>query len=321
MKYILIVSLFTSILFSQNKTNTYTKVIAYRLVDEYDDGPCNILSYFKEEKVIGYYLQAIESKDENLAYNLIKLKKEAKKWKNKSRSCMKGQLGDEVIPNMIIIKTENCADTIYMTRDNKSVFIPSEQKEYFDKNNNLNKILPKHFIDFFKKDFSIEIHDYYSNMDSISLDKVAINKTQIYGFDRKDFERNFNKFDIIITDSLFYSDEIEIYKQYTLNSLKLNFTNNYGKIDYIYDKYNDNDYKDTYKLSVDDIYVGDPEHKIISKYYSAKLFRNWGAPLDNINGDHNYKIKLQNNAGYAIYYIKDNIVDSISVTFGYLNSK
>jgi len=203
MKYLFLLLLCCNIVLGQKKYPDRIKVTAYRLVDEYDDGPCSIISYF-EEGTIGYYIRGVESYDSKFAYRLIELKEEAqKKWKKKDLWCSDRCIGCETIPNMFIIEINAYRDTIYTTRDNASIFIPSKQKEYLDLKNKLSTAFPKEIAELFKEDFYDEM--YFPILDSIASDNVLLNNKLLYRMTRKSFETSVSKFDIIETDSMLFA--------------------------------------------------------------------------------------------------------------------
>jgi len=77
MKYVALLLLKGYSCFAQQNYDN-TRVTAYRLVNTFKNGPCTIKGYMKQEQRLGYYIQAAQSSDNKLTYNLLRLKKEAK---------------------------------------------------------------------------------------------------------------------------------------------------------------------------------------------------------------------------------------------------
>ncbi|MCO6147795.1 hypothetical protein [Flavobacterium sp. NRK1] len=76
-------------------------------------------------------------------------------------------------------------------------------------------------------------------------------------------------------------------------------------------------FPDTYAVYVDGIGIGDREEVLMDKYKNSTFFKNWGAPLNNINNYYYYEIKLEEERGNVTFYITDKIIKEIEINFWY----
>ena len=82
----------------------------------------------KNQGRYGYYIQAMQSFNDTIAYNLIQLKKSAKEWEQEDYHCTEGELNRTTIPNMFIVEINSYKDTIFTSCDNRSVYFPERRK-------------------------------------------------------------------------------------------------------------------------------------------------------------------------------------------------
>lgn len=325
MKYITLLLLLSSCCFAQGYDNT--KVTAYRLINTYSGGPCTIKGYMEKEKRLGYYIQAVQSSDNNMAYNLLRLKKEAKDtWEKKPLLCENKNTQKEVapnvfinidnpdvtvIPNMYIVEVNRYKDTIYTTDKNLSLFFDDEESEYPDVKKQIDSVLTNDFKMFFARDMALEWSE--NKPDSLDYSKLLINGKSLYKHTRKGFEKNIHKFQLARTDSVFVP-ELNLRKEYWLNNIKVIFSPT-GQIATL-NAYNmENVFTEPIEFTIDGVKAGDPEELLYECFPNSTKFRNTGALLTNINNNYYYSVQLIGTEGYVLFYIKDNVIKEIEVTF------
>ena len=299
MKYFLFL-LFTTVCFAQNM-----KVMAFRLVNENDDGPCSVKTYV-DNPLISYqtYVTA-ESNDPIFAQNLLKLKKEARKWKKSDYFCFPGAIGGSMIHNMFVVSYNGVNDTILSTLYNDMIIFPGEEKAYSDKKGTLKKILPENLTDFFKHDFKSQIRSlsFPEKNDSITIDKILYNGKP--GNDRfnKDFGKNpgnFIKIHELPGDN--YNMEIYTFKNDTIQQ--------YGKEINVSLTNTDSGW------NIDGIKVGDTEEKFRIKYpTSARIQKYYNIRYEDILHKYCYWVLIRDNKGSITYFIKDGVIEKIEIHY------
>jgi hypothetical protein len=303
------------------KIENYTKVTAYRLIEEDSDGPCSVLTYFKEDG-LGWYIKAIKSTDFNFASKLLQLHKEARKtWPNSERSCKRGWIGMRTIPNMFIIEINAYRDTIFTTENNAAFYSFTDQKEYFDRERKLNTILPKEMKEFFAFNFK-RPYEISEELDSIDINTILYGNKLIYGLNRREFETTFGSFQSITTtiDSL---PNISVSVSYSINDGNLYFNYNYGKLEKIIFYYPNNQGErnpDEIPLLIDGITIPIDEKKLRKKFPGSsnyKSYRDRRFKVEDLEDDYNYEIRLRDNKGYVIFNIKKGMISEVEIEFRY----
>ena len=312
MKYIILLLLACLTSWAQQTTPDYntTKVTAFRLINAKMDGEVNaILRYIKSEKSVGYYIQAAQSTDRDMAYALLKLKREAVSWpavkQNDTAACTNAH-------NMFVVQVNQYRDTIYTTNDNFSILIPHTQAQYIDSLKQIDAALTPDLKAFFNRNLQDE---YERNKpDSISCDRVLINNKTIYKLTRKSFESKIGRFQVIRTDSVFNPD-LNIHREFAINNMKMAFDGDKNRISTLTSHNLNVQFAEVYDFEVDGIKVGDSEEKLYECYPYSTKFRNWGAPLNNISNNYYYDVQLIGGDGFVMFYIKDGIINEIEVVF------
>ena len=204
MKTLLLFLLLTTFCFAQ-----HAKVTAYRLVNEHDDGPCSVKTYVKyPEQYYETYVTA-ESTDPVFVENLLKLKKEARKWERTNYNCSRRCIGCDMVHNMFVIKYNGSSDTILAARNNDILIFSEKEKAYLDKNEVLKKMFPENIKEFFEHDFETQVRSFvfWEENDSITADKVLYKGKRVHDFITKDFEYDTGNFRLASSDSLYGSME------------------------------------------------------------------------------------------------------------------
>jgi len=305
----LLVLLLCGVCHAQEAFENYTKVTAYRLVGEYEDGPCSVIGYVQQERKTGKYIQAAQSYDARLAYNLLKFKKEAlAQWPKKDLKCN----NNETIPNMFVVEINKFRDTIYTTAGNCSVFFPKEEADYFDGLNSITASLTPEMAAFFDRDYKTEFAT--RKIDSIPYAKVLINNKPLYKTTRKGFEKSIHKFQLVKTDSVFDPDSS--HKTYWLNDIEIQFDGLKGEISQLTAIRTSYIFPEKHALTIDGILLGDNEEKLFEKFPESTRYRNWGAAFNDLNNNYAYEVGLKNSFnGYVIFYIRDKRITTIEVNF------
>jgi len=315
-----------SCLAQQNYDNTL--VTAYRLINTFKNGPCTIKGYMKQEQRLGYYIQAIQSNDSKMAYELLRLKKEAKDiWEKVPSPCEK-KTGQKqiapnvfmnidnpkgtVIPNMYVVEVNRLRDTIYTTTNNFSIFFDGEENEYLDAKKQLDSALSDDFRKFFARDFTGELAANKS--DSIPYSRILINDKRLYKHTRKSFEKDITRFQVARTDTVF-DKQTTVETEYWLNNIRIKFNTQNKQIAELKAMKMKYDFPNPAVFEVDGIKIGDSEEKLYECYPNATKFRNWGASLNDISNNYYYDVQLIGTDGYIMFYIKDKIINLIEVMF------
>lgn len=296
----------------------YTKVIAYRLVNSNESGPCSIEYYAKKLKRTGHYIQAIESRNDTLAYSLLKLKADAKSWRASPCNCGENPApgAKPLITNMFIVEVNSFKDTIFTTADNRAVFFPKEQLLYTAPENTILTAFPKEVNDFFSRDFAVEIQAW--NMDFIAAKDITLGKKPFYGLTRKEFEKNITPFNVVTTDSLYIAGKfLKADKIYRVNDMEFNFEGHDGKLSRIHITNSGNNAKNAYTVVLDGVKIGDSEEVLCNKYDNSTLLKHWDAPLSAISNYYTYEVKLNNNEGKVLYAIRNGYIYEIAIGFSY----
>jgi hypothetical protein len=310
MKYLLPLLLLLSYTgYSQQNYGSFTKVTAVRVTDYNGFNLCNISATAKQGPFIGSKLQAAQSDDEQLAYGLLALKKEAKQWEKKAIQCDEDTY-NSAIPIMYIVQVNRYRDTIFATAGNRSIVIPDEQAEYIDTTGKLQGLLDENLCFFFERNYSGEFATHMG--DSIPATTVQLNGKPIYGQRRKGFEKNIEKFQTIRTDSLF-TEGLQVVKEYWINNYKIKFntkgvhTVNAYLMEYRFPKKAD--------LTIDGLKIGDSEDKLYDRYPCSTEYKNWGANLSDIGNNYYYEVHFTEQKGYAIFYIRNRKINEIEIAF------
>lgn len=318
MKQLLFLLLFSCLCNAQQEFKNYTKVTVCRLVNTDEGSPCSIEYFAKKLKRTGHYIQAMESFNDSLAYNLLRLKAEAKSWNKQACDCGEEAVRKALVPNMFIIEVNNHKDTIFTTIGNKAVFFPKEQQQYTAPENNITSIFPKDVTDYFIRDFTSEISAW--KMDSIPAKSILLRKKPIYDLTRKEFEKDITYFNFSRTDSVYIANGKlhRTVNSYYLGETKFSFDAVQNRIsEVVINK--TQDLSDFYTIEIDGVKIGDSEEVLCNKYDNSTLLKNWDAPLSAINNYYTYEVYLDNLEGLVRYTIRNKIIYSIYIEFKYPN--
>lgn len=318
MKHLLLLLLFCGICNAQQQYKDYTKVTAYRLVNSDDWGPCSIEYYAKTLKRTGHYIQAMESYNDTLAYNLLQLKQDAPAWAKDTCSCGEEPIGKALVRHMFVVEVNSHKDTLFTTTDNKAVFFPKEQMQYKVPENRIASAFTKDVSEFLHRNFASEIEAW--KMDSIPAGAILLSKKPVYGLTRKEFEKNIAYFSTATTDSVFASNG-KLYntvKSHYIGDAKFSFNNEQGKVsEIVITNPAGAEPSARNTIFLDGVKVGDSEDVLCSKYDNSTLLKNWDAPLSAINNYYTYELYLDNDKGKVMYVVRNKVIQTIHVQFNY----
>ena len=317
MKHLLLLLLFCSVCTAQQQYKDYTKVTALRLVNSDEWGPCSIEHYAKTLKRTGHYIQAMESYNDTLAYNLLQLKEEAKTWPKDTCSCGEQPTGKPLIHNMFVVEVNSYKDTVYTTKGNTALFSPTEQQQYIDPENRIMAAFTKDVSDFLQRDFASEIAAW--KMDIIPAAAIISKKKPFYGLTRKQFEKEFGAFPTVRTDSLSAPNGMlySIVKTHIIDDASFSFDSAGGELSRVVINKPLSNNAQTNNFLIDGVKVGDPEEVLSSKYPNSTSLKNWDAPLSAINNYYTYELQLENKQGTVMFIVRNKVIHAIVIDFRY----
>ena len=305
MKYILLFIFVSMFCYAQE----HNKVTAYRLIDEMDDGPCSIVTYFKDG--LTYCIYSAESTDAVMIKKLLEIKKTAKKWKKTGFWCTERTVGGDMIYNMFVFEGAKVKDTLFtsFTVDD-IIIIPSKQVAYTDKNKEVYKAFNNHFKAFFDRDFKQEnenrILQGRAVLDSIGVDKIVYKGKVVAQLNFPEIKNQTQSLREI--DTTEFGEDSIAYYLYTYEADRdIIETKNNKKIEYVVVNNPDT-------FSIDGIKVGSSEEWVINKYpQSAKHTYAVSTKFEEMDYKYNYEIIFKNNKGGAVITVDKKVVSSIVI--------
>jgi hypothetical protein len=288
----------------------YTKVTAYRMMDIASGKEHNaVLEYVNSQKYVGLYIQAQQSTDRPMAYELLRLKRESTNWQ---RISLVDTPAVFYARNMIVVQVNQYKDTLYTDTALRYLYNPKEEALYADTTAQITAAFNPEMKTFFERDFEKEFEHH---TDSVTLDKVKVNGKSVYGLSHRGFEKKVGHFQIARTDSIFGGEQVAIRQEFIINNLRFQFDGPKKQLNNITAVKIDHTFEQQYDIEVDGIKLGDAEDKLYERYPNATRIRNWGAPLNNITDNYYYSIEFTGSEGYAIFYIRKGVISEIEVTF------
>jgi hypothetical protein len=288
----------------------FTKVTAYRMMDVpvEGEGQNDILEYIKAKKFVGFYIQAQQTTDRNMAYELLRIKRESAQWPRLSLVDTQAYFYPR---NMIVVEVNQFKDTLYTDAANYYLYRPVEQALYADTLAQINNACTPHMRAFFERDFEQEFN---TRTDSIMQDRVAINGKSVFGLGRKGFEKKIGPFQASRTDSVF-GPQLTSRCELLINNMGFRFEGAKNRISSIRAFKIDHEFEQKYDIEVDGIKLGDAEAILHERYPNATRIRNWGAPLQDIANNYYYIVEFTGTEGYVLFYNRNSVVNEIEVSF------
>jgi hypothetical protein len=310
MRYLIVLLLLSSVCRGQKQNaEVHTKVITYRLIEMPDDGPCSVLSYVTS--LDGGIVFTAESSDQKLISELLKIKKESRKWKSEYHDCGPGYGSIDETPNMFIFYGASKNDTLFTTEGHHAVIFPKKFKRYLDKDKRIEKSLTGDFAEFFRRDFREDMwFTMLGDLDSIPNNSVLFKSKN---FDRRAKIEDFGTESFILEIDTVYNgnDPVMEAKKYSLDRNIYSF-NYKGQLETV-EVFNLTDFY------IDGIKPGDHED-VLLKRYSNSTQRQFprGTRYEEIKHNYSYTVKVENDGGRVYYHIKDKIIHSITIKSPFL---
>ncbi|KGO83186.1 hypothetical protein Q763_04030 [Flavobacterium beibuense F44-8] len=282
------------------------KIMAYRLINEDNDGPCSIAAYLKEAGTDYFYSYVTaQSTDTIMANRLLAINREAKKKKGVEFWCEPGTLGGDMIHNMIVIEKDAVRDTIYLTRQNTYIVFPDEDKAYPDNKLVLRKSLTGTIKEFFDFDFQKDLRSMFmSDVEKIPLNKVFFKGKNIKGFTKNKFEKEFGKLNKLDENKSYdglvvnYSFEGDIYS----------FTND------VLDSVEVNNPDSGWEI--DGLYIGSKQELFLENYPISMSFNVISSKkFEDYKKKQLHWLRFNESTGSIGYWIKDGVLDRFSVFY------
>ncbi|MBE98851.1 hypothetical protein [Flavobacterium coralii] len=299
MKVVLLI-LFISFSVFSNAQQNHLK--AYRLVNPHTDGPCSVKTYVQYEETDFFFtFVTADSDDQELIGRLLEVKKQSKKWNSRPFRCEDSFSSDE-IPDMFVISGA-VTDTIFTNVDNREIIFPDESRAYYDEENMLESAFTGIVKEFFDYDFKKSIWALFlPEKDSISIDNIFYKEKPIAN-SLKYFKRDLEGFKLISTDSVYGGiEKLYTCKKDTISISERDFTImiNDLKSDWV----------------VDNTRVGMSESELFIKYpVSTKIKLFSKTKFEDIKREYFYWLGVANTDIHIVFKIKDNIIDSIMLSF------
>lgn len=181
MKYLIFI-FFSINAFSQSQNSTF-RIEAFKLIDEFSDGPCFIKSYLEIEGVTSVYLQSLDlNVDVKFISELKRIVKKSEKWKSIEFNCSDNCRGCDTVDSMLIFNDSNQNDTLYFVDNFSKIYNPKKQKVYIDENQKLKKLFNKNeeLTQFIEINFNVILDEIFRvKKDSISIHSIKINDKSI----------------------------------------------------------------------------------------------------------------------------------------------
>ena len=194
--------LITSITLGQSKPKDLTKIQIYNTINTFDieTDPIQNIDFFQDSYLSENNFLLFKSTDENVVKNIYKSINEVKKL-NKKEKDYNTHFGNERFKAMFVIKYNSFQDTLFYSINTNEIFYKNAIVK--DENEVFKNSLSKEITQFLYRDLASEL-EIIKNLktNSISKNQILINNKNIFGFNRKQFEKEVAKINIIRTDSI-----------------------------------------------------------------------------------------------------------------------
>ena len=222
MRYLFII-LITSIAFGQSKPKDLTEIQIYNTIITFDivTDPIQNIDFFKDDYLRDENYLLFKSTDDNVVKNIYKSINEIKKLTKKEKD-YNNHFGNERFKAMFVIKYNSYKDTLFYSINTNEIYyknaIVNDENEVF-KNS-----LSEEIIQFLYRDLASE-REIIKNLrtNSISKNQILINNKNILGYNRKQFEKEVAKINVIRTDSIILENTSETIIDYFIEDNKIVF--------------------------------------------------------------------------------------------------
>lgn len=311
MRYILLL-LITSISFGQSKPKDLTEL---ELLHHYGVMPVSTYDYTNGISDLEVFCCFTDMMIQTYSNNEIVIKKlykiylNARKWKKKKID-YKSYFGNGYIENRFIITYNAFKDTIYTTKNNKSVIFKGGNFEYLDEKEEINNALDDKLKTFLSQNY-FEKKEFVENIknDSLDVSLVLLNDKNLYKIKRSDFENIFNEFNNYTTNTTI---PISPYDQFSIEKTYYYFNSIFYFRDEEELKYFSikNNYDDLFNIKINnvDFKIGNSLEKFKLLFKNSILKVNESQKLYNTIKYENfeYLIQFNENKGYLILVFSKN---------------
>ena len=305
--------LITSISYGQLKPKDLTEIQIYNTIITFDikTDPIKNIDFFKNDYLTNENYLSFKSTDENLIKNIYKSINDIKKL-NKKEKDYYTHFGNERFKAMFVIKYNSYQDTLFYSINTNEIYyndaIVKDENEVF-KNS-----LSKEITQFLYKDLASEL-EIIKNLrtNSISKNQILINNKNIFGYNRKQFEKEVAKINVIRTDSIILENESETIIDYFIEDNRIVFHPDDEKVFLLILEDNN------LKLTIDnlEIKIGDAIDILKEKFY--KSYSKWLETHKFYNKDIQnvtlFEIHFNDSIGGIIFDILDNKISKIHIDY------
>lgn len=305
--------LITSIVLGQSKPKDLTEIQIYNTIITFDieTDPIQNIDFFQDSYLKENNFLLFKSNDENVVKNIYKSINEVKKL-NKKEKDYNTHFGNERFKAMLVIKYNSFQDTLFYSIKTNEIFYKNAIVK--DKNEVFKNSLSKEITQFLYKDIASEL-EIIKNLktNSISKNQILINNKNIFGFNRKQFENEVAKINIIRTDSIILENDSETIIDYFIENNKIVFHPDDEKVFLLI--LEDNNLKLT--INSIDIKIGDSINILKDKFNSS--YKKWFKTLNFYNRDIKnvtvFEIHFNDSIGGISFDIFDNKILKIYIDY------
>ena len=312
MRYLFII-LITSIAFGQSKPKDLTEIQIYNTIITFDivTDPIQNIDFFKDDYLRDENYLLFKSTDDNVVKNIYKSINEIKKLTKKEKD-YNNHFGNERFKAMFVIKYNSYKDTLFYSINTNEIYyknvIVNDENEVF-KNS-----LSEEIIQFLYRDLASE-REIIKNLrtNSISKNQILINNKNIFGYNRKQFEKEVAKINIIRTDSIILENDSETIIDYFIEDNKIVFHPDDEKVFLLILEDNN------LKLTIDnlEIKIGDSVEILKDKFYQSylkwlKTHKFYSRDIKNVTF---FEVHFNDSIGGISFDILDNKISKIYIDY------
>lgn len=231
---------------------------------------------------------------------------------NKKEKDYNTHFGNERFKAMFVIKYNSFQDTLFYSINTNEIFYKNAIVK--DENEVFKNSLSKEITQFLYRDLASEL-EIIKNLktNSISKNQILINNKNIFGFNRKQFEKEVAKINIIRTDSIILENDSETIIDYFIEDNKIVFHPDDEKVFLLI--LEDNNLKLT--INSIDIKIGDSIDILKDKFNSS--YTKWFKTLNFYNRDIKnvtvFEIHFNDSIGGISFDILDNKISKIHIDY------
>lgn len=315
MKYICcLIVLLCNLCNGQKNRSEYTKLIAYRLIEQDADGPCSIVTYMNHAEFTQGYVVSAASVNKGVIDSFCEFVRKTKKNKAKDFYCNRGCIGCDVIDYFIVLESTSGNDTIFLSDENQQLLTLKKDKSrgfkaYKYKSDYLYAHLNSYFYGFFTRDFEKEkIRAMSCIRDSVPLSQVLFEEQHLYSVSKN----------IILSTGQFKLTDIDTIKVEKNEKIFFDITTRYkNSKDEIKFENDVLKYLTSFEfniVSIDSITIGSTEDSLKKRFpLSTSCPWYYSIIYEEIMHKHSYTIAIEQGQGTITFYITDGIICRIEV--------